>query len=200
MFNRRLDIAPNDSHYVIKSSLVMPRDVELLGIAPHAHYLCKEMKITAHMPDGTEKPLIWIKDWDFNWQGSYQYAQPVALPKGARVDLEYTYDNSPNNPRNPSHPPVRVKWGEQTADEMAVAFLTVNIPPAEVAGFQQDISTQYLEQILSQGATLEDLPPELSPQQRQSLTLAFGLFDTNRDGRLDATESAAIIQFLRVRR
>ena len=200
MFNRRIDIAPNDSHYVVKNSLVMPRDVEVLGIAPHAHYLGKEMKITAQLPDGTEKPMIWIKDWDFNWQGSYQYAKPMALPKGTRVSFEYSYDNSPNNPRNPANPPVRVKWGEQTTDEMAVAFLTVNMPPSEVASFQQEITAQYIEQIFSQDATLDDLPEELSPQQKQSLTMAFNLFDANKDGKLDTRESAAIIQFLRQRR
>jgi hypothetical protein len=86
------------------------------------------MKIAAYLPDGSEKPLIWIKDWDFNWQGAYQYAKPVALPKGTRIEMEYVYDNSENNPRNPAHPPVRVKWGEQTTDEMAVAFLSVNLP------------------------------------------------------------------------
>lgn len=200
LFNRRIDIAPNDSNYVVKTSLLMPRDVEVLGIAPHAHYLGKEMKITAQLPDGTEKPMIWIKNWDFNWQGAYQYEKPMALPKGTRVSLEYSYDNSENNPRNPAQPPIRVKWGEQTTDEMAVAFLTVNMPPSEVAGFQQDITAQYIEQIFSQDATLADLPDELSPQQRQSLTLAFNLFDTNRDGKLDTKESAAIIQFLQSRR
>jgi hypothetical protein len=200
LFNRRIDIAPNDPNYVVKASLIMPRDVEVLGIAPHAHYLGKEMKITAQLPDGTEKPMIWIKSWDFNWQGAYQYSKPVALPKGTRVSLEFSYDNSANNPRNPANPPTRVKWGEQTTDEMAVAFLTVNMPPGEVAGFQQDITAQYIEQIFSQDATLADLPDELTAQQRQSLTLAFNLFDTNRDGKLDTTESAAIIQFLKLRR
>jgi hypothetical protein len=199
MFNRRIDIAPGDSNYVVKTSLVMPRDVQVYGIAPHAHYLGKEMKISAHLPDGSEVPLIWIKDWDFNWQGSYQYKKPISLPKGTRVDLQYSYDNSEKNPRNPAHPPVRVRWGEQTTDEMAVAFLSVNIPPTEIAGFQQEIVSQYLEQVLSQGATLEDLPPELPVEQRQALSLAFTLFDANRDGKLDATESAAIIQFLRNR-
>ena len=71
--------------------------------------------------------LIWIKDWDFNWQGQYRYSQPVKLPKGTRVELEYTYDNSAANPRNPSHPPVAVHWGEQTTNEMAVAFLSVKL-------------------------------------------------------------------------
>ena len=112
------------------------------------------------------------------------------------VDLEYVYDNSEKNPRNPVHPPVRVRWGEQTTDEMAIAFLAVTLPPLEVQSFQQEIAFQYVESLLRQGATLDDLPPELSPQQRQSLTLAFNLFDTNHDGKLDAEESAALIQFL----
>ena len=197
---RRIDIAPNDSHYVVKSSLELPRDVELSAIAPHAHYLCKDMKITARFPDGSEKPLIWIKDWDFNWQGSYRYAKPVSLPKGTRLELEYTYDNSEANPRNPVHPPVRVRFGEQTTDEMALAFLTVNLPPSQVAAFQQEMQSAYVESILATGATIEDIPPELTEQQRQSLTLAFNLFDANRDGKLDSAESAALIQLLRSRR
>jgi len=200
LVNRRIDIAPNDSHYVVKASLEIPRDVEVSGIAPHAHYLCKDMKISAHLPDGTDKPLIWIKDWDFNWQGSYRYAKPIPLPKGTRVDLEYIYDNSEANPRNPAHPPVRVRWGEQTTNEMALAFLTVNVPPSEVAAFQQEMQGEYVAAILSPGATLADVPPELTGQQRQSLTLAFNLFDANGDGELDAVESAALLRFLRSRR
>ena len=200
LFNRRLDIAPGDSHYVVKASVVLPRNVELNAIAPHAHYLCKEMKITATLPDGSEKPLIWIKDWDFNWQGAYQYAKPLALPAGTRVNLEYVYDNTEKNPRNPSHPPVRVTWGEQTADEMAVAFLAVTAAPAEVAELEQEMVFQYLEAIFSAGVTLKDIPPELTEQQRQGLTLAFALFDANHDGVLDTSESAAILQYLRNRR
>jgi len=200
VITRRIDIAPNDAHYVVKTALEIPRDVELTGIAPHAHYLCKDMKVTAHLPNGTDRPLIWIKDWDFNWQGSYRYVNPVSLPKGTRVELEYTYDNSEANPRNPAHPPVRVRWGEQTTNEMAVAFLSVNLPPSEVEAFQQEMQSVYLESILSPGATIGDFPPEFSEQQRQNLTLAFSRFDANGDGKLDAAESAALIQFLRRRR
>ena len=54
----------------------------------HAHYLAKEMKATATLPDGSTKPLIWIHDWDFNWQDSYVYKEPFTLPKGTRIDVD----------------------------------------------------------------------------------------------------------------
>jgi len=135
---QKIDIAPGDSHYMVKSSMEVPADAALLRITPHAHYLCKDMKVTAYLPDGTTKPLIWIKDWDFNWQGAYIYETPVPLPKGTRVEMEYTYDNSEGNPRNPVNPPVRVTYGEQTTNEMALAFMTFALPtPADAMAFQR---------------------------------------------------------------
>ena len=132
-----IDIPPGDAHYVVKAKMTVPADAALIRIAPHAHYLCKEMKIQAHLPDGSVTPLIWIKDWDFNWQNSYTYQNPIGLPKGTQIEMEYTYDNSDANPRNPSHPPVRVGWGEQTTDEMGLAFLTFALPtPADAIAFR----------------------------------------------------------------
>jgi hypothetical protein len=62
---RRIDILAGEAHYEVRDSLVIPQDVDLIGITPHAHYLCKEMKVDARLPDGSVTPLIWIKDWDF---------------------------------------------------------------------------------------------------------------------------------------
>ena len=131
--SRDIDIPPGDSHYLVKASRTLAEDAELAGITPHAHYLCKDMKVTAHLPDGSSQPLIWIKDWDFNWQGAYSYANPMKLPKGTRIDLEYTYDNSEKNARNPSHPPAHVTYGEQTTDEMGLAFLVFAFPTPQDA-------------------------------------------------------------------
>jgi mono/diheme cytochrome c family protein len=125
MGNRRIDIPPGDKTYVVKSSMVLPADIDLIGLTPHAHYLCKEMKATATLPDGSTKGLIWIKDWDFNWQGQYQYKESMPLPGGTTIAFEYTYDNSADNPRNPSNPPKRVTFGEQTTNEMAFLFLQI---------------------------------------------------------------------------
>jgi hypothetical protein len=89
------------------------------------HYLGKEMQVAATQPDGAVLPLIKIDDWDFRWQNQYLFAQPIRLPKGTRIDVHARYDNSAANVRNPNDPPKRVTHGEQTTDEMCIAFLQI---------------------------------------------------------------------------
>jgi hypothetical protein len=123
--SRAIDIPPGDAAYKVRDHFTMPVDVRMMGIIPHAHYICKDMKGWAILPDGRKQWLIWIRDWDFNWQEQYHYAEPFVLPEGTRVEMEFTYDNSEGNPRNPNHPPRRVRWGGGTTDEMAGLHLQV---------------------------------------------------------------------------
>jgi mono/diheme cytochrome c family protein len=121
-----IDIPQGEKAYTINGTLTMSRDMRVLSVMAHAHYLGKEFKVTATLPDGSIQPMLWIKDWDFNWQDRYDYKQPVFLPKGTRIDATITYDNSGDNPRNPCNPPRRVQWGVQSFDEMgSVNFLMV---------------------------------------------------------------------------
>ena len=120
-----LDIAPNDSNFVVTDEFTLPIDVDLLGIYPHAHYLGKDLLATAVLPDGTTKTLIHIKHWDLNWQAVYRYAEPVSLPKSTVLKMRYTYDNSEDNSANPNHPPARVQGGNRSTDEMAHLWLQV---------------------------------------------------------------------------
>jgi mono/diheme cytochrome c family protein len=125
LVNRKLYIPPGQERHRVTASLTLPVDTRVVGIFPHMHLVGREMKVVAVLPDGKEKPLIWIKDWDFNWQGQYRYVDLVALPKGTRLDLEAFYDNSDKNPNNPNKPPKEVTWGEQTTDEMCLCGVQV---------------------------------------------------------------------------
>jgi peroxiredoxin len=118
-----LQIPPGAERHEIKAFGGFSTDVHALSVMPHMHLIGREMKVTAVLPDGKEQPLVWVKDWDFNWQDTYWFKNPVALPKGTRLNVVSYYDNSAKNPRNPNSPPKLVRWGEQTTDEMCIAFI-----------------------------------------------------------------------------
>jgi hypothetical protein len=129
-----IDIPAGEKAFQIKDSFTLPIDVEGLSIGGHAHYLAKDMQAIATLPDGSKQWLLWIKNWDFSWQDRYQYKQPIPLPKGTRIDVQITYDNSAENPHNPSSPPKRVKWGEQSFDEMG--SMTLQVVPAKQSDYK----------------------------------------------------------------
>jgi tetratricopeptide (TPR) repeat protein len=120
-----IDIPAGDAAFEISDRYVLPVDVELLAIQPHAHNLARQMIASAALPDGSTVPLIAIRDWDFRWQDVYRYKTPIVLPKGSAISMRFTYDNSAANPRNPFQPPHRIVWGQNTTDEMGDLWLQV---------------------------------------------------------------------------
>lgn len=129
-----INIPPGNRHFVVEDELRLPIGVDALGVYPHAHYLGKDLQAFVILPDGSKRWLIHIKDWDINWQAVYRFKQPLFLPKGSLVKMRYTYDNSTENPRNPSNPPVRVTNGDRSIDEMGHLWLQVLPRPGQVAG------------------------------------------------------------------
>ena len=123
VMDTNLMIPANVERFHQQASYTLPAETKLLDIAPHMHYLGREVKAEAHLPDGSVKPLIWIKDWDFNWQGEYVFVEPMRLPAGTKIECDFYFDNTTGNPRNPHDPPRDVKWGEQSKEEMAICDL-----------------------------------------------------------------------------
>ena len=76
----RIDIPPGEKRHKIILSTRIKADIHLYTVVPHAHYLCREFRLAATLPDGTIQPLLWITDWDMDWQDQYRYAKPVAFP------------------------------------------------------------------------------------------------------------------------
>jgi hypothetical protein len=165
-FLANIDIPPGEKAYTIRATLPVGRDMRLLSITPHAHYLGKEIRADATLPDGTAKPLLWIQDWDFNWQDRYDYKEPILLPKGTRIDVSITYDNSADNPHNPCNPPRRVRWGLQSFDEMgSVAFLMLPVDAVVDEQARQQFAAG-LKQAISNATQNETVKRYIAEQKR----------------------------------
>ena len=147
-FGSGINIAPGDKNFTIQDSFTVPVDVSVASALAHAHYIGREMKATATLPDGSIQPLIWIQDWDFNWQETYTYKNSFVLPKGTRIDAMLRYDNSSENPRNPSSPPKQVLFGEESFDEMgSVGLMVTAVRKEDEAALQKALTDQAQEAI-----------------------------------------------------
>jgi len=150
MTSMSIDIPAGERSYAIQDTYTLPVDVYLLGVYPHAHYLCRDMQGYALLPDQTKKWLIHIEQWDFNWQDDYQYASPTLLPKGTILVMRYTYDNSAENVRNPNDPPARVQFGPRSADEMGELWCQV-LPrnPHDLTILRKNYALKEVDTIIS---------------------------------------------------
>jgi peroxiredoxin len=128
-------IPPGADNYEVNARAQVNTDSHLYGVLPHMHLLGKDMKVWAKLPGHTEvTPLIWIKNWDFNWQATYPLKTPLALPAGTVVFMTAHFDNSASNLRNPNRlHPHEVTWGESTTDEMCLCFLTTTVDAQHLA-------------------------------------------------------------------
>jgi len=143
MGSNAIDIPAGAAGYAISDRYVLPVDADLLSLYPHAHFLGKEMSVSATMPDGSQRSLLHIRQWSFHWQQDYQLVTPVPLPRGTAIDMRFTYDNSDRNPENPHHPPVRVMAGQRSTDEMGNLLLQL-VPrsPADRATLLRDVTSR----------------------------------------------------------
>lgn len=126
---RDLDLAipPGARDYVSHASMTLAQAVKLVSVQPHMHYRGKAMEVRAVYPDGRTELLVSVPKYDFNWQTTYVLREPLLLPAGTRLESVAHFDNSINNPFNPDAS-APVKWGDQTIDEMHIAFLELALP------------------------------------------------------------------------
>ena len=121
--NARFAIPPGDANYEVKASKTFDEDVLITSFMPHMHVRGKAFTYTAVYPDGRSEILLNVPRYDFNWQHTYIPKQPIALPKGTRLDCVAFFDNSAKNRFNPD-PAQTVRWGDQTWEEMMIGWFT----------------------------------------------------------------------------
>ncbi len=90
------------------------------------------------------------------------------------LKCHFTFDNSLDNPFNPD-PAEYVTWGDQTWEEMAVAFFDVAVPLQHDAEDSESPSTDE---------------EEIAPERVDAVVRSFlESFDTNGDGHVQREET-----------
>ena len=119
--------------YPIKLSFTTQSDSEAIAVRPRVHPLIVSLQATAYRPDGSEEVLIWIRRYQFDWEPTYYFRQPVALPKGTRVEVIAYFNNSEGNQKNPNDPPKPVRWSEISGDPLCALLVVDAVPAAQPA-------------------------------------------------------------------
>jgi peroxiredoxin/mono/diheme cytochrome c family protein len=119
-----LKIPPRVSDHVVEAKHQFGFDVLLLSFNAHMHLRGSAFRYEAEYPDGRREPLLDIPRYDFNWQNTYQLAEPKRLPAGTVMHCIAHFDNSEKNPVNPD-PNAEVKWGTQSEDEMMIGYFDI---------------------------------------------------------------------------
>ncbi len=133
-YNGLLKLPAGASDVAVDADVTFAQDVTLWGMFPHTHLRGKKWQYVLELPDGTKKVILDVPRYDFNWQTYYMFAQPLQIPRGAKIVSTAWYDNSARNPANPD-PKVDVLWGDQTWEEMQYTGLIFSpVVPAKGPG------------------------------------------------------------------
>ncbi len=137
---RRIDLSNNmfripagAPNHMVTECHTFSKDIFVTSLTPHMHYRGKSMRIEAAFPDGRKETLLWVPQYNFNWQITYRAAKPVFLPKGTRLLITAHFDNSANNRFNPD-PAKVVRFGAASETEMMSGWVEyVDKSPTEVS-------------------------------------------------------------------
>jgi thiol-disulfide isomerase/thioredoxin len=135
--NPRINIPPGKRGHVETAANRRPLgEWPIISLMPHMHLRGQAFKYEAVLPDGERKTLLDVPQYDFNWQTSYLAVEQMTFPKGTKIYCTAKYDNSDENLNNPD-PKSRVRWGDQTWEEMMIGYFDVAIPLSETRARQE---------------------------------------------------------------
>ena len=179
--DQEFEIPPQaDNHPVQAAVRWFPKQADLLAIVPHMHIRGKSFQAISRKGDQTNV-LLDVPRYDFNWQHVYEFAEPLPLAEIDKLEFTARFDNSPKNPANPD-PSQTVTWGDQTWEEMAIAFFEIAVPLKAPQEAEPPRNKQRL--VLPSGK-------EPGPEESTEKFVAdfFARFDQNRDGIVEKHET-----------
>ena len=197
--NSDLRIPPHAANYQVEAaSSRLPANARLMSLTPHMHLRGKSFRYEAVAPDGERERLLEVPRYDFNWQTAYRLAEPMPLSEGTRLHCVAHFDNSADNLNNPD-PTKRVRWGEQTWDEMMIGYFDYVVPVGAssppTAENREKQRAQDLFDRLDKNVDGKVVVEEV-PGRFQAL---FTQLDKNKDEALSLEELSEVASFIRQR-
>ncbi|QXC62839.1 YceI family protein [Aquihabitans sp. G128] len=112
---------------VARSSCIakVPQDGVIIGAMGHMHTLGKSIRLTLDPDQPSEKILLDIPNWSFDWQMNYGFEEPVRVKAGEQIRIDCAWDRS----ADPNRAPKYIVFAEGTEDEMC--FGTYSLIPDE---------------------------------------------------------------------
>jgi hypothetical protein len=197
-----ITIQPNTKRHKEVAYVEFPNDALLYSAFPHAHYRAYSSDLWLETPDGKKTLLLSLPRYDFNWQRSYTFAEPIKIPAGSRLIAHYVYDNSKTNPANPDAN-IKVTWGEQSHEEMfftSVSFRWLDETAAKQVNSEARFAKTRLLGMMDDNLDGKLQKAELKGQMGNMIGMAFAKIDTNADGAIDRDELSAAQALLPQRR
>lgn len=185
-----IKIKPNTAEHEENAYFIFSDDATLYSVTAHAHYRGTSANYTVEYPNGESEVVLSVPVYDFNWQRTYTFAEPLQLPKGSKMIYSSTYDNSVNNPSNPDASRT-VPWGEQSHDEMlygSMSFEWANETSEKPIYTKEDTEAAqmmgFMDKDMNGLLMLEELPESFGKR----LAPMWGLLDADQDGGLNVKE------------
>jgi hypothetical protein len=191
--DEKFEIPPHVENYRVDAARRhWPAGGKLLAMAPHMHVRGKSFRFEGIWPDGRREIMLDIPQYDFNWQTAYALAEPLPLHEGFVIECVANFDNSAKNLVNPD-PSAAVRWGDQTWNEMMVAFFEVAVPrgswkveaehqPRELTEAEQSAARKFAREFVERFDTNRDGQLRRKESPRTLAAFGFWKFDRNGDG------------------
>ena len=132
--NPLLGVIPaNAGNWTVTGIGAFQNDAIIQSLFIHAHVRGKDFTWVLTYPDGREEVLLRVPNYNFDWQLTYDLAEPLKVPAGSTVKSIARYDNSRENRRNPA-PHKDVYWSEQSWDDMFLSTVSYTVDETATEG------------------------------------------------------------------
>ena len=112
----------------VAAEIRMPASRALVAIRPEMQQGGRSLEIKLVRPDGSREVLLWVKNFQQDWQTPYVFRKPVALPAGSVLQATAYFDAPPPASAKAPFTIALNHYADGPAPDVAKA------PPAKKAG------------------------------------------------------------------